>query len=112
MCNEISSRRWETDFWVGGSRRWRKYENVKIVSVTLTYKMRSKCKGHEISIGHIVYFVYLYLRLRFEDLVLVLVLRGPVLEKSLTVFFLPNCIIHLTDFDRHAPILSDLIVLA
>ena len=41
-------------------------------------------------------------------LVVVLVLGGPVLEKSLIVL-LPNWIINLTDLDRHAPILSEVL---
>ena len=50
LCGEISARYWASVFLVWGCPRRGKYKNIKMVS--LTYKMRSKCRGHDISIGH------------------------------------------------------------
>ena len=36
LCNQISARGWEADFWCGGSPRRATNKNVKMVSVTLT----------------------------------------------------------------------------
>ena len=51
VCNEIRSRCKEAGFRCDGSHWWVKSKNVKIVPVTLTYKMRPMFTEHEISIG-------------------------------------------------------------
>ena len=57
MCvsNKMNSEL-QVDFWCMGSPRQGEYRSVKMVyaALSLTKKMRSKCAGHEISIGHIL----------------------------------------------------------
>ena len=43
VCDELSLWCEVTDFWCGNCPQWRRIENVEMVSVTLTYKIRSKC---------------------------------------------------------------------